>query len=350
VRRARVALGRSLVWWAATAVALAGAAGAVGAQAAGPGAAGAAAGGDRYVLTRFHGRAVPADLGTIPTRDGRETSCHLVVTAGALDLDLAAGRFEFGYETRETCTQHRMGGGGLYGLVARHGRELAFRVPRWVGTTPLDTVTFRGLVDADRVTLYPGPEALEFRRAPRGGAADPGADAGRGPIPGPAADAAVAARDQVVLSAAGGRRTVRLQWDAAAAGAAGLAIAPAAGGRPAGAGVLAFTTPAALRFRPDAFGPAVVLRAAPGEPMLALRFARAGAPGEEPEVCNAYGRAIAVSRAERGGPLRVEPVDAGGQVGCVRPMRLEAGPTPPAGPTAGPAGAAGRQPPSAPPP
>jgi hypothetical protein len=157
-----------------------------------------------------------------------------------------------------------------------------------------------------------------------------------------------------MLSAIGGQRTVRLLWDAAAAGATGAAITPPARARPAGAGVLALTLPAALRFRPEAFASVVVLRVAPGAPVLALRFARAGAPGQEREVCHAYGRAIAVSRAANGGPLWAAPVDSGGQVGCARPMLREAAPLPPAGPTAGPmAGPAGdagrRQPPGAPP-
>lgn len=56
-----------------------------------------------YLLVAYDGRALPADIGSLPNRDGTIGQCRVQVASGILRLDLGAGRFEDAREFRESC-------------------------------------------------------------------------------------------------------------------------------------------------------------------------------------------------------------------------------------------------------
>src|SRR6266511_655260 len=118
-----------------------------------------------YPLQRYGGMPVPADLGplgpkgvpgdTIPRDPG---GCHILVTGGALTLDIDAMRYSFWYEWRNACNQMVLSKPGLDGTFEQHGDALVFHFHRVDGET-----SFRGLVNPSGITLFTGRD-LDFKR------------------------------------------------------------------------------------------------------------------------------------------------------------------------------------------
>lgn len=110
-------------------------------------------------MSAYNGAALPASLGPLPPKGDTPQGCDVVVAAGTLTVDAAGGRFAYGYDVRDACTQNRLSHLGASGLFAQRGRDLTFRVIRMI-----DTVAFTGTFAAGVVTVHSGAdEDLQFK-------------------------------------------------------------------------------------------------------------------------------------------------------------------------------------------
>jgi hypothetical protein len=79
-----------------------------------------------YSLIEIDDKRLPADLGSIPTKDGQPGSCRMLVDTGSLSLN--GGEFRIQYEVREPCTGSVISSdAGAVGSFEQHGTTLNLR-------------------------------------------------------------------------------------------------------------------------------------------------------------------------------------------------------------------------------
>jgi hypothetical protein len=77
-----------------------------------------------FPLVTFDESPLPFFLAPIPTRDGRESFCNIVVTEGFLTIDSSERDFEFAWLTRNSCNRQLLSTFGEIGDLQRSGRLL----------------------------------------------------------------------------------------------------------------------------------------------------------------------------------------------------------------------------------
>jgi len=119
-----------------------------------------------YPLRAYHAKSVPAEIGTLGPKSwpgdtiprNSDFGCRVLVTGGALALDVEAMRYSYWYESRNACNQRVLSKPTLDGTFEQHGNDLVFHIHLVDGDR-----TFGGSVGPSSITVDIG-SLLEFQR------------------------------------------------------------------------------------------------------------------------------------------------------------------------------------------
>ena len=112
-----------------------------------------------FALAELDNQQLPADLGALPSKDGQQSTCRMIVGAGSLQL--VGPDFRILYEVRESCGGSTINAvAGADGTFEQLGTALTLRADRGAGVSE----TYQGLIESTKIRITTPLHSFVFRR------------------------------------------------------------------------------------------------------------------------------------------------------------------------------------------